>query len=152
MAAMAHIIVDGYNFIRRVPRFSRREGEGLQEMRYAMLLELEEYAAKTGYAVTVVFDGGSRPTHMSPDFPREERFAGIDVIYSDRGQSADTAILDLIRSLRDERRKGTSEQWDGEVVVTDDYGIRDEAIEEGAFVKSSEELFEAMEEGQRLSF
>ncbi len=149
---MPHIIIDGYNFIRRVPRFLKAEGEGLEEGRYALLAALEEYAAGCGYRVTVVFDGGARPAHIDADFPREDKFAGIDIVYSDRGQSADTAIAEMLVSLGKERRDGSAYPGDGEIVVTDDLGIRDEAIEKGAFVKSTEELMEAMEQKKRLAF
>jgi len=149
---MPHLIVDGYNFIRRVPLFLKAEAGGLEEGRYALLLALEEYASGQGYRVTVVFDAGTRPAHMSEDFPREERFAGIDIVFSERGESADTAIVKLIGRMRAERREGVAYPDDGEIVVTDDFGIRDEALENGAFVKSPDELFRAMEKKERLRY
>lgn len=149
---MAHIIVDGYNFIRRIPRFLAAEGEGLEEGRYAILLALEEYAALWGYRVTVVFDGGSRPAHMGSEYPREEKFAGIDILFSEKGQSADKVIFELMAALKEERAQGVAWPEGGEVVVTDDFEIRDEALECGAFIKSSMDLFEAMEEKRRLTF
>ncbi len=149
---MPHLIVDGYNFIRRVPRFLAAEGEGLEEGRYAFLLALEEYAAMLGYRVTVVFDAGARPEHMDEGFPREEKFAGIDIVFSERGQSADTAIVKLLHKIREERKEGRAYPDDGEIVVTDDFGIRDDVLEKGAFVKSTDDLFRAMEEKERLSY
>lgn len=149
---MPHLIIDGYNFIRRIPTFLAAEDEGLEEGRYALLLALEEYAAMQGYRVTVVFDAGARPSHMDDGFPREEKFAGIDIIFSERGQSADTAIVKLLGEIREERKEGRAYPDDGEIVVTDDFGIRDDALESGAFVKSSEQLFEAMENKERLSY
>jgi len=149
---MPHLIVDGYNFIRRVPRFLKAEGEGLEEGRYALLIALEEYAAAQGYRVTVVFDAGTRPIHMEEEFQREERFAGIDIVFSKRGESADTAIVNLLGRMRAERREGMAYPDDGEIVVTDDFGIRDEALEKGAFVKSPEDLFLAMEKKEKLSY
>lgn len=149
---MPHLIIDGYNFIRRVPRFVEAEREGLESGRYALLLALEKYAARWGYRVTVVFDGGSRPAHMDVESPREDRFAGIDIIYSERGQSADTAIVGLLESQRKARERGEAYPDDGDIVITDDFGIRDDALGCGAFVKSTEELIEAMEEVKRLRF
>lgn len=149
---MPHIIIDGYNFIRRVPRFMAAESEGLAEGRYALLIALEEYAAAHGYRVTVVFDAGSRPKGIGDDFPRKDKFAGIDIIYSERGQSADTAIVLFLGSLKKERERG--EEWpeDGEIVVTDDFDIKDDVRGLGTFVKSTDELFEAMENKERLSY
>jgi predicted RNA-binding protein with PIN domain len=149
---MPHLIIDGYNFIRRVPRFVEAEREGLQSGRYALLLALEEYAARWGYRVTVVFDGGSRPAHMDAEFPREDKFAGIDIIYSERGQSADTAIVRFLESQRKARERGEAHPDDGDIVITDDFGIRDDALGCGAFVKSTEELFEAIEGDEHLKF
>ena len=149
---MPHLIIDGYNFIRRIPTFLAAEDEGLEEGRYALLLALEEYAAMQGYRVTVVFDAGARPGHMDEGYPREEKFAGIDIIFSERGQSADTAIIKLLHEIGKERKEGRAYPDDGEIVVTDDFGIRDDALENGAFVKSTEDLFRAMEKKERLSY
>jgi len=148
---MAHIIVDGYNFIRRVPRFLEAEGRSLEEGRYELLLALEEYAAGHGYRVTVVFDGGSRPAHMGPELPRREKFAGIDIIFSDMGRSADSEIMELIAKLREQRARGEGWPEGGEIVVSDDLEIRDHALELGAFTKSTEDLIDAMEGKMRLS-
>lgn len=149
---MPHIIVDGYNFIRRIPYFLAAEGKGLEEGRHALLLSLEEYAAAIGYRVTVVFDAGARPAHMDEGFPREERFAGIDIIFSEKGQSADAAIVKLLDEIRKGRKEGMAYPDDGEIVVTDDLGIKDEALESGAFVKSPDELFDAMEKKEKLRY
>ena len=149
---MPHIIVDGYNFIRRIPHFVEAEREGLESGRYALLIALEEYASRWGYRVTVVFDGGSRPAHMDEDLPREDKFAGIDIIYSERGQSADTAIVSFLEASRRAREQGIADPDESDIVITDDFGIRDEALGCGAFVKSTQELFEAMEEEKRLGF
>ncbi|MFA4875475.1 MAG: NYN domain-containing protein [bacterium] len=149
---MPHIIVDGYNIIRRAPRFLFAEQEGLESGRYALLLELEQYSALYGYRVTVVFDGGGRPPHLGPSVSRSERFAGIDIIFSDRGESADEAIIRLIKEQKEERKTGGRACDDGEIVITDDFDLRDEAIENGAFVKFTDELLEAMKEKRRLAF
>jgi predicted RNA-binding protein with PIN domain len=147
---MAHIIVDGYNIIRRVESFLAAEREGIESGRFALLLALEEYAARFGYRVTAVFDGGGRPSHLGAGTPREERFAGIDVVFSGRGESADAAILRLLQDLREKRTAGDGPCDAAEIVVSDDYAIRDEAIEFGAFIKSTDDLFRAMQGQKRL--
>lgn len=150
---MPHIIIDGYNLIRRVPRFLRAENEGLEAGRTELLFAIEDYAAALGYRVTVVFDGANRPLHLGPNVPRTDRFAGIDIIYSDRGESADSAIIRLLHELREARLAGEAGcDDDAEIVVSDDLGIRDDAIENGAFAKSTSELISAMQSKKRLSF
>jgi predicted RNA-binding protein with PIN domain len=149
---MPHIIVDGYNCIRRIPRFLSAESRGLESGRYALLIALEDYAARHGYEVTVVFDGANRSASFHADVPRQDTFAGIDILFSGRGQSADAAIIELVQTIRREIEAGERTPGGGEIVVTDDFGIRDEVIELGAFVKSTAELFAAMESGERLLY
>lgn len=117
-----------------------------------MLIALEEYATIHGYAVTVVFDGGSRPLSFEGELPHRDAFAGIDIVFSKRGQSADAAIVELVRKIRREIETGERTPEEGEIVVTDDFAIRDEVIEIGAFVKTPAELFDAMERGEGLRY
>lgn len=148
---MLHIIVDGYNIIRRIPSFLSAEKQGLETGRFALLLDMEEYAALFGYRVTVVFDAGKKPSHLGPETASEERFAGIDIVFSGRGQSADAAIVRLIKELKERRKNGVEPSDASEIVVSDDFGIRDEVFELGAFVKSTEELYKAMKEKKQLA-
>ncbi len=149
---MPHIIVDGYNIIRRIPHFLSAERKGLESGRYALLLALEEYAAAFGYRVTVVFDAGGRPLHLDAAVPRAEKFAGIDIIFSARGESADTAIEKLLAEIRNAKSDGLVPFDEAQVVVSDDLAIRDVAIEHGAFARSADELFDSMKAGKRLFF
>ncbi|MBN1282460.1 MAG: NYN domain-containing protein [Proteobacteria bacterium] len=144
---MARLIVDGYNVIRRIDRFLSAEEKGLEEGRFALLLALEEYGAKTGFDITVVFDGGARPPdHDSPG--GTDRFAGVDVIFSERGKTAD---FEIERLLRRHARQRLEDPCDV-ILVTDDMGIRDCAIGSGAFVASPGELDRAMEAGVKLAY
>lgn len=138
---MAHILVDGYNFIRRIPLFAKTEMEGLESGREALLMALEKYGMQHSYTITAVFDGGGKPEGEGARLPSKDKFAGIDVIFSGKGQSADVIILQILES-------GTEEM----IVVTDDYGLRDEAIERGAYVKSAHEFFKALEEGRPIEY
>jgi predicted RNA-binding protein with PIN domain len=150
--AMTHLIIDGYNVIRRVPSFLRAEREGLESGRSTLLLALEDYASAHGYGVTVVFDGGSRPREFMPALARQERFAGIDLIFSERGETADTAIVRLVEERRSARQQGIEHCEGDDIVVSDDYAIRDEVLEHGAFVMAVQELFKAMQQKQRLHY
>lgn len=141
-------MIDGYNMIRRIPHFKMVEREGLESGRDALLLELERYGAAHGYSITVVFDGSGRPSPESGPLPHRESFAGIDVVFSEKGQTADDAMILMVGELRSNRLENPVDI----VVVSDDYGIRDAAILEGAFVRSPWDLFGAMKEGRPLFY
>ena len=86
-----NIIVDGYNLIGSDAGlrgdFKRKRAE--------LIHELAQYQARKSYPVTVVFDGWrSGWVHEI-----EERSEGILVIYSKRGEKADSVILRLAREL-----------------------------------------------------
>lgn len=148
---MAHIIVDGYNMIRRLHRFLLAESAGLSTGRDALLLALEEFGARHGHAITVVFDGAGRPLFDDARLPSYERFAGIDVVFSGRGQTADEVISRLVALEREQCRSGECEPHDL-LLITDDFGLRDEAAGSGAFVRSPVELLEAMEGRRPLAY
>lgn len=148
---MAHIIVDGYNMIRRLHRFLLAESAGLAAGRDALLMALEEFGAQYGHAITVVFDGAGRPLFGDAELPSYERFAGIDVLFSGRGQSADEVISKLIALERKQSCSGESPPNDL-LLITDDFGLRDEAIACGAFVRSPTEFLEAMEGRRPLAY
>ncbi|MFH1829424.1 MAG: NYN domain-containing protein [Pseudomonadota bacterium] len=141
---MAHIIVDGYNFIRRIPPFLEAEQEGLEQGREALLMALEEYGAQNSYWITAVFDGCGRPGFEDFELSSKDRFAGIDVMFSAKGQSADVIILGMVE-------KGAEDAQEM-IVVTDDFELRDEAAARGAYVKSALEFFNAMEEKRPIEY
>ena len=149
---MAHILVDGYNFIRRIPLFAETERAGLESARESLLMALEEYGVQHGYTITAVFDGGGRPECDGALLPSKDRFAGIDVIFSGKGQSADVIILEMLETARSKAMGDPESSAEEMIVVTDDYGLRDEAIERGAYVKSAHEFFKALEEGHPIEY
>lgn len=144
---MARIIVDGYNAIRRIPRLTEAEAEGLAQGRFALLMALEEYGARTGFEITVVFDGSGRPADDHA-LESRERFAGIDVIYSEKGRSADMEIERLLMQYARERLENPCDL----LLITDDNDLRDHALHFGAFSVSQDELAAAMESGRRISY
>lgn len=91
-----HIIVDGYNLIRQSAYLSDIEDQDIQLGREALIDQLAAYKRVRGHAVTVVFDG-TRSSHYS----REKSYAkGIEVIYSRRGELADTVIKNMAERER----------------------------------------------------
>ena len=144
---MARLLVDGYNAIRRIERLLEAELGGLEAGRDALLLALEEYGAATGMEITVVFDAGGRPPEGDA-LQSRERFAGVDVIYSRRGQSADFEIERMLDDYSKERKESPYDL----ILVTDDLGLKDAAIGCGAFVASPRELERAMDESCPLPY
>lgn len=109
---MAHIIIDGYNYVMRTTGARTLDGSSLDIMRRGVLDKLARYKRRSGARVTVVFDAYRS---LSPDRQRENHL-GIDVVYSRENETADDVIIGWIRSGRP-----------GMVVVTSDRAIIDEA-------------------------
>ena len=121
------ILVDGYSVLHAWPRFATRKARGLslQQRREALVGLLRQYADHGRRRVTVVFDGyaakhkpeGQEPAH------------GVDVLFSERGKTAD----DLI-----ERLVGQSEHKADILVVTSDNMERHTVESMGAHTTSAE--------------
>jgi uncharacterized protein len=83
-----HILIDGYNLIRQSDTLRRLERVSLEAGRQALISFLAGYRRRKGHSITVVFDGWESGS------AQEERDykAGIDIIYSRRGEKADEVI------------------------------------------------------------
>ncbi|MEW5735952.1 MAG: NYN domain-containing protein [Thermodesulfobacteriota bacterium] len=124
------LIVDGYNLTNARPDLFGA-GADLEQSRDDLLSLLARYKKKKGMSVTVVFDGANAPGHEA----RRTSEKGISVIYSRLGQSADSVIRDLCRTLREKA-----------LVVSSDRALcRDAAGFGAACVDSDEFLDRAME-------
>ena len=144
---MRIIIVDGYNMTRRISRFLEAEHGGLALGREKLLFELEDYGAGVGVQVAVVFDGARRPHIENGELPAEEGFAGIDVFFSNRGQSADRKIVKIVRGiLKKKRYRNADVEISDVIVVSDDITLKDEVKELGAYAISPVSLNDAMNE------
>lgn len=116
-----HVIIDGYNLlgtsgIRRGPIESDRE---------MLLHDLAAYRHRTGHIITVVFDGWQQGRSTEQ---REHR-AGVQVIYSRRGERADQVIQRLAREY------GTDC-----AVVSSDHEVMNVARAYGAFAIGAQEF------------
>ena len=113
---MAHIIIDGYNYISR-NRVSRLEGVSqVDTLRQSLLEKLTRYKRQKGGRITVVFDA-----YKSLSLGRQqENYKGIEVVYSRVGETADDVMIGWIR----ERRAGM-------VIVSSDREIIDAAKQQG---------------------
>lgn len=110
---MKTLLVDGYNVIRSSGLYKDIEvedytgGEGLNPAREALIADVAVFA-QGHFDATVVFDaGGNVESRGEP-----KHIAGIDVIYSQAGESADSVIEELATKAR--------ERGDEVFVVTSD--------------------------------
>jgi predicted RNA-binding protein with PIN domain len=116
-----HLIIDGYNVLAGAGRFPT----DLESARDALLHELAAYRHRKSHAITVVFDGWQQG---QPSERREHR-AGVQVIYSKRGERADQVIQRLAREY------GTDC-----AVVSSDHEIVNAARAHGALVMTAREF------------
>jgi predicted RNA-binding protein with PIN domain len=120
-----HLIIDGYNLIRQSPELLVQESFDLRWGREALLEKLAAYRRLKKHPITVVFDGWEGGEFMG----NRDRFQGMLIIYSRRGEKAD----EVIKRLADrERERG--------LIISSDREIMDHAERAGATVMSAEEF------------
>lgn len=117
-----HIIIDGYNLIRQSPELSRIDSHDLQAGREALIDLLAGYKKIKAHKMTVVFDGTRAPGFT----PARDRQKGIAVVFSRRGQTADTVIKNMAARERE-----------GSLVVSSDRDIALFAQSQGAAIIDS---------------
>ncbi|HSK48338.1 MAG TPA: NYN domain-containing protein [Coriobacteriia bacterium] len=93
---MKRLFVDGYNVVRSTPPYRELAEHDLEAAREALIFDVAAYA-QGEWDATVVFDGGGNP--RSDGRPHE--LAGITVVFSRFGVSADTVIEGLARRARE---------------------------------------------------
>lgn len=120
-----HLIIDGYNLLAAVERSGGNANRQSETAREALLRDLAAYRQRKGHALTVVFDGWQQG---QPIEGREHR-AGVQVIYSRRGERADQVIQRLARDYGSDC-----------AVVSSDHEIVNHATAHGAFVMSAREF------------
>ena len=101
-----HLIVDGYNVIRQSPRLQYLDVMDLQTGREALLELLAHYRRRSHHQITVVFDGWQRGDLKES----RDRYEGILVIYSRRGERADEVIKRLLTQERERALVVTSDR------------------------------------------
>lgn len=120
-----HLIVDGYNLLAGAGSLSGH----LESARETLVHDLAAYRHRKNHLITVVFDGWQQGRSSEQ---REHR-AGVQVIYSKRGERADQVIQRLAQEY------GTDC-----AVVSSDHEIVNAARAYGAFVMGSREFAEKL--------
>ena len=109
-----HIVVDGYNVIG-----SEQGLRGdLEQKRAALVKEVAAYQARTGHALTTVFDGWRNGRTAET----REQVGDVTVVFSRYGEKADAVIERLAREIGDTC-----------IVVTSDRDLR-RSVESGGAV------------------
>jgi uncharacterized protein len=116
-----HLIVDGYNLLAVAGSLSGH----LESARETLVQDLAAYRHRKHHLITVVFDGWQQG-RLSEQ--REHR-AGVQVIYSKRGERADQVIQRLSREYGADC-----------AIVSSDHEIVNAARAHGAFVMGSQEF------------
>jgi len=117
-----HIIIDGYNLIRRTSSLSTLDQQDIQLGREALLDALSSYKRIKHHMITVVFDG----THAPPLSQNKDRIKGIKVKFSRSGETADTVI-----------KRMTARDREKALIVSSDLDIVNFAASMGAATISS---------------
>ncbi|MFP4193423.1 MAG: NYN domain-containing protein [Desulfosalsimonas sp.] len=125
-----HLIIDGYNLIRRSARLSLAEAEGLEPGRQALIDRLAAYKRIKGHKITVVFDGAANYEDLS----RGTSEKGIRIRFSQSGQSADSVI-----------KKMAAHEKQRALVVTADRALAEAVSTSGAVTVDPQEFEERME-------
>lgn len=105
-----HIIIDGYNLIRRSPELAGLDRQDLQWGRDALVDLLAAYKKLKPHKITVVFDGTDEPSL----YGSRDRAKGIGIVYSHGGESADDVIR---RMANQEKAKALVVSSDREVMT-----------------------------------
>lgn len=120
-----HLIVDGYNLLGSTRGLSDR----LESAREHLLRALAAYRHRKSHPITVVFDGWRQDRPME----QYEHRAGVQVVYSRRGEKADQVIQRLVRQYGSDC-----------AVVSSDHEIVNVARSHGAFVMQAQEFAEKL--------
>jgi predicted RNA-binding protein with PIN domain len=120
------ILIDGHNLIGRLPTLSLQDPDDEEKL----VRLLRSYRARTGKAITVVFDPG-----QASALAKSHRLGGIEVVFAPHGSSADAVIARRVRRSRNPRA------W---LVVTSDRKLASTVATLGARVQSADAFASAM--------
>jgi hypothetical protein len=124
-----HIIVDGYNLIRRSSDMAPLDQADPELGRERLLDRLAGYKRVKGHRITVVFDGGAQ----NSVFDSKGQEKGIGIRFSRHGESADAVIK---RMAGKERERA--------LVVSSDREVAQYSASRGAAVIGSAEFEEKL--------
>lgn len=120
------ILIDGHNLIGRLPTLSLQDPDDEEKL----VGLLRSFHARTGKAITVVFDPG-----RTSALTKVRRLGGIEVVFAPHGSSADAVIARRVRRSQNPRT------W---LVVTSDRKLASTVARLGARVQSADAFASSM--------
>jgi predicted RNA-binding protein with PIN domain len=121
------ILIDGHNLIGQLPILSLEDPDDEEKL----VRLLASYRARTGKAITVVFDPGGAYA-----LPGSRRHGGVEVVFAPHGGSADSVIARRVRRSRN------PQEWQ---VVTSDRKLTEAVTGQGARVLRAEDYAAELE-------
>jgi predicted RNA-binding protein with PIN domain len=116
------ILIDGHNLIGRLSQLSLQDPNDEEKL----VRLLKSYRARTGKAITVVFDPGEAFA-----LSQKRRRGGVETVFAPHGSSADAVIAKRVRRSRNPR------DW---LVVTSDRTLAETVARQGARVRSADDF------------
>ena len=101
-----HIIIDGYNLIRQSEHLSLLDLQDIQMGRDTLVDMLAAYKKAKRHRITFVFDGTTAPLFSQ----QRDRHKGISIIFSRKGESADSVIKKMAYKERQRALVVSSDQ------------------------------------------
>lgn len=133
-----YLIVDGYNMINSWPVLKTLKDESLEHARAKLIELMANYRGYKGMNVYVVFDG----YQVKGNEGTEDQIAGINIIYTAEGQTADSAIERLVTQLAKEGQMIA--------VATSDWAQQQIVLGKGARRYSARELWQEVGEVEAI--
>lgn len=120
-----HLIIDGYNLIRRSSDLSALDDHDIQMGRDSLIDMLAAYKKMRPHKITVIFDGTNAPLFSQ----HRDQHKGILIKFSRNGETADSVI-----------KRMAEREMERAVVVSSDNEIIHHALSRGCSVIGSKEF------------
>ena len=130
--ALVRILVDGYSLLHNWPQLAPGRARFSAEARDELIRRLTLYQDAIGTPITIFFDGSGPRSNK----PASESSAGVEVLYSRAGQTADDMI---------ERAAHRFAPYGEVLAVTDDLAERETVISLGGFASSCWNFIQTIE-------
>ena len=132
---MKQLIVDGYNVMFAIDPYRELTATEQWDTARTVLINHVASYTKPGFEATVVFDG----TRNADPERDPVTLAGVTVLFSPYGQSADALIERLVRQARERGQEGE--------IVTSDMDLQWTALGEGVIRRSAAEFADILQHG-----
>ena len=123
-----HYIIDGYNFIHQIPKFSNAMGQSLEQARNLLISFMKTYLSAKHIQITLVFDGEKIGVAQAIDWSTNR----LKIVFSHSPEKADPVIKQLIGKAKNKKAV---------ILVSADHDLINSCKIEGAHVLSPQTFF-----------